>query len=352
MIGAVAALGVAALKLIKGAGAVKLGLLGATLWSIGLFRPLPFAIAVVYAILVHETGHILAMRRCGLRTSGIWFIPFLGAVAMAKQPFRSHGETFFVAVAGPICGLISIVPLIAAMLLVSRTSADAAAWLAYASAAAFINVFNLLPIGSLDGGRIVKSLAMSLSPRLAFFIVGGGLLLGAGLLAVGGSAVLAILLLLSIFELCRSRSRAPLPPMSRRAVFGGLALYLFLFMSLVMLALVSASASKYLTTTQSSGASYGAIAYGPSSRAWGYSEKWQNRSQAESAALQYCRQHGDDCKLMGSFDRRCGAVVTGESASASWSVADSESQARAEARSQCLQAGNKDCEVQISHCSP
>ena len=155
-------------------------------------RPLPFAVAVTYAISVHETGHILATKYRGLKTSGIWFIRFLGAVAVARQPFRSHGETYFVAIAGPIFGLFS--------------------------------------------------------PRLGFAVVGGGLLLCAGLLALSGSELLALLLLLSIFELLRSRRTDLLPPMSWKAVAGGPALYILLFVLFPALGLIEASASKYLLT--------------------------------------------------------------------------------------------------------
>ena len=105
LVGAIAAAGIVALKLLKGAKAAKFLLFGATLWSIALVRPLPFAAALIYAIFVHETGHLLAMKRRGLKTSGIWLLPFLGAVAVAKQPFRSHGETYFVAIARPVFGL-------------------------------------------------------------------------------------------------------------------------------------------------------------------------------------------------------------------------------------------------------
>jgi len=123
LVGVIAAAGIVALKLLKGAKAAKFLLFGATLWSIALVRPLPFAAALIYAIFVHETGHLLAMKRRGLKTSGIWFLPFLGAVAVAKQPFRSHGETYFVAIAGPVFGLFSLVPLFAAPWLLWRHDA-------------------------------------------------------------------------------------------------------------------------------------------------------------------------------------------------------------------------------------
>ena len=246
LVGGLAAAGVIAVKLLTGAKAAKFLLLGASLWSIALVRPLPFAAALIYAIFVHETGHLLAMKRRGLKTSGIWFLPFIGAVAVAKQPFRSHGETYFVAIAGPVFGLLSLVPLFAApfVLVLWTTHADAAAWFGYASAAAFVNLFNLLPIGVLDGGRIVRSLSMSLSRRLGPIVVGGGLVLCAALLAGIGSGILGIILLLSIFELLRSRKMNPLPPMTRAAVLGGTALYVLLFVLFASLAIVAASASK------------------------------------------------------------------------------------------------------------
>jgi len=197
---------------------------------------------------VHETGHLLAMKRRGLKTSGIWFLPFLGAVAVARQPFRSHGETYFIAIAGPVFGLLSLVPLVAASFLLSWSPADASAWLGYVSAAAFINLFNLLPIGVLDGGRIVKSLSMSLSRRLGLIVVGGGLLLCAGLLVLAGTSVLGVLLLLSIFELFRSRKMDPLPPMRRKAVLGGTALYILLFTLFAFLGIAAAAASKAVLT--------------------------------------------------------------------------------------------------------
>jgi von Hippel-Lindau disease tumor supressor len=109
-----------------------------------------------------------------------------------------------------------------------------------------INLFNLLPIGALDGGRIVKSLAMSLSPRLSFAIVGGGILLCASLLAWSGSWVLAVLLLFSILEFVRPRTTDLLPPMSRKAVVGGTALYVFLFVLFAALGLIGAAVSNHL----------------------------------------------------------------------------------------------------------
>jgi len=227
--------GFVTLKVLKAAKFAKLLLFAGFIASLALNHPLSFAIALAYAVLIHESGHLLAMKHCGLKTSGMWFIPFLGAAAVAKQGFRSYGEEFYVAIAGPVFGGLSLIPLFAGAALLPAP--DAAQWFGYASLAAFVNVFNLLPIGVLDGGRIVKSLAASLSRVLGVIVVGGGLLLCAVLAAYIGGAVLGVVLGLSVVELLRSRKREPLPPMSRGAVIGGTAAYVGLFAILAALAL-------------------------------------------------------------------------------------------------------------------
>jgi hypothetical protein len=99
------------------------------------------------------------------------------------------------------------------------------------------------------------------------------------------------------------------------------------------------------------GSSYGAIAYGRTSGAWGYSQRWGSQAKAESAAMQRCKERGDDCEVMVWFDRKCGAVVASEGATAFWGLGDSEAQARADATNKCAQSGGKTCKVQVYHCS-
>ena len=97
--------------------------------------------------------------------------------------------------------------------------------------------------------------------------------------------------------------------------------------------------------------SYGAIAYGRTSRAWGYSYRWNSQAKAESVAMQNCAQHGNDCEVMVWFDRKCGAVASGEGTTAFWGLGDSDGQARAAAQNKCVEGGGKGCEVQVSQCS-
>jgi hypothetical protein len=97
--------------------------------------------------------------------------------------------------------------------------------------------------------------------------------------------------------------------------------------------------------------SFGAIAYGRASKAWGESYKWESQRKAESVAMQNCAKHGNDCEVMVWFERKCGAVAAGEGATAYWGLGDSDGEARADAQSKCAKASGSDCEVQVSRCS-
>jgi hypothetical protein len=106
------------------------------------------------------------------------------------------------------------------------------------------------------------------------------------------------------------------------------------------------------TTSPSAPApSYGAIAYGRTSRAWGYSNKWSSQAKAESVAVQNCAPRGNDCEVMVWFEHKCGAVASGQGTAAFWGVGNSDSQARAEAQSKCVSGGGGVCKVEVSQCS-
>jgi len=97
--------------------------------------------------------------------------------------------------------------------------------------------------------------------------------------------------------------------------------------------------------------SYGAIAYGRTSRAFGYSYSWPSRAKAESVAMNNCGEHGDDCEVMVWFDRRCGAVAVGQGSTAWWGLGNNEGQARADALDKCANDGGEGCEIRVSQCS-
>jgi uncharacterized protein DUF4189 len=104
-------------------------------------------------------------------------------------------------------------------------------------------------------------------------------------------------------------------------------------------------------STNAPAASYGAIAYGRTSAAWGYSYRWGSRARAEGVAKKSCDAHGDDCEVVVWFEHKCGAVAASDAPDAFWGLGDSEDQAGAEAKSKCIAGGGTNCAVQVSHCS-
>jgi hypothetical protein len=105
------------------------------------------------------------------------------------------------------------------------------------------------------------------------------------------------------------------------------------------------------STPSAPAASYGAIAYGRTSMAWGYSNRWGSQAKAESVAMRNCAQHGKDCEVMVWFERKCGAVAADDGTTAYWGLGDSDGQARADAQTKCVKGGGNACEVQVSQCS-
>ena len=111
-----------------------------------------FAVGFVLLILVHELGHYLEARRQGLHPALPVFIPFLGAyVAIKDAPFDPW-RNGLVSIAGPIAGGLAALATLAA-----GEALDSRLLLALAYAGFFLNLFNLIPIGFLDGGFILRS---------------------------------------------------------------------------------------------------------------------------------------------------------------------------------------------------
>src|SRR5271170_1414297 len=119
-------------------------------WSIFGWR---FALGFVLCIYIHEMGHVMALRRYNIAASAPMFIPFVGALVRMRQYPHNVGEDARVGLAGPIWGLGSaVVAWLAAL------ATGLPVWYAIAHTAAWLNLFNLLPIWQLDGGRGFRAL--------------------------------------------------------------------------------------------------------------------------------------------------------------------------------------------------
>jgi Zn-dependent protease len=133
------------------------------------------ALLLAAIVVLHEAGHVAAMRMVGIEVHGIYLVPFFGGVAVPKSSYRSEGRLAFVALMGPGFSLIPTLVLVA----MYRATGDVRWFLDAAWFFALINFANLLPIYPLDGGQILNALIGSLSRRLA--LVTGWIAVLAGL---------------------------------------------------------------------------------------------------------------------------------------------------------------------------
>jgi Zn-dependent protease len=142
----------------------KLLLLGLTkastffsmLLSVGVYWSLwgwKFAVGVVVSIYIHEMGHVMMLRRYGIRATAPMFIPGLGALIRLKQYPASPHEDARVGLAGPAWGFGAVV---ASYLIHLATGAQIFA--AIARFGAWVNLFNLLPVFQLDGSHAFRAL--------------------------------------------------------------------------------------------------------------------------------------------------------------------------------------------------
>jgi Zn-dependent protease len=147
-----------------------------------------FGVALVLLIFVHELGHVIELRRQGVPASAPLFIPFLGAMVGMKQLPADVWREARVALAGPIVGSVG-----AAACWGLGEALDSEFLVAMAFVGFFLNLFNLLPVVPLDGGRAIAAL------HPAFWLVG---LVGlTALMVYRPSPILLIIVVLGAFEL-------------------------------------------------------------------------------------------------------------------------------------------------------
>jgi Zn-dependent protease len=149
-----------------------------------------FAVGFVALLFVHEMGHVIQLRRDGIRASAPVFVPFLGAVVGMKQMPDDALMEARVGLAGPILGSAG-----AAVCLAIAVAANSPMLRALAYVGFLINLINLVPLVPFDGGRAMAAMA----PGLWF--VGLGVMLV--LLLWTGNPFLLIFVLLGGMETYR-----------------------------------------------------------------------------------------------------------------------------------------------------
>lgn len=136
-----------------------------------------FGLGIILAIYVHEMGHVYALHKLGIKASPPAFIPGVGAFVRMRQMPASTRENARVGLAGPKWGLACSL-----ILFVVYTITGYASIGAITKFSAWVNLFNLLPIGPLDGGRGFSALSnkgslfVTLVIGTMWYLTGEGLL--------------------------------------------------------------------------------------------------------------------------------------------------------------------------------
>ncbi len=234
-----------------------------------LLNGLPFAITLLTILLAHELGHFYACRHHHIRASYPFFIPAptligtFGAFILIRSPIRSARALFDVGASGPLVGfavalpalafgvlnakvipaldsyenadLVFGVPLILRLVaVVIQPNAHVSDLLLHpVGRAAWVGLFatalNLLPVGQLDGGHILRSV----SPRAHRWV---SLLLPLALLPLGiflwrGWLLWSVLLFaLRFFRVAPIYDPTPLDPNRKLGAVLALVVFLLCFM--------------------------------------------------------------------------------------------------------------------------
>lgn len=152
-----------------------------------LFFGWKFALGLVILLLIHENGHLLAAKKIGLPVSKPIFIPFVGAFISMKEMPKSAKEEAIIGLGGPLLGGLA-----AMACFFLYDTFDETYWLAIGYVGCFLNLFNLVPLGFLDGGRIATAISLWL------WVPGTAIL---GVLAFKlGSPLVFLVLILGLYE--------------------------------------------------------------------------------------------------------------------------------------------------------
>lgn len=200
-------------KLLKSAKMIKVILAGASILAYSWLFSLQFAIALIACLVFHEYGHIKAMKYFGMKTKGIYLIPFMGGLAMSDEKINTRWQDVVISIMGPTFGLLmSMVSLIAYWITGENFFAGLAAF------NALLNLFNLLPILPLDGGHILKSISFSMNSTMGLVACIAGATIGVFLSYSFGLALLGFMLLIGSLEIIfewKTRHQSHLLPLDR-----------------------------------------------------------------------------------------------------------------------------------------
>ena len=159
----------------------------ASIWFYSLFYGWTFALVFVILIAIHEGGHVVFVRAFGLSAPAVYFVPGMGAFTTWKSAPTSVFQESAIAFGGPLFGGLAALACYA-----YGMTTGSGFWISAAYVAFFLNLFNMIPIGFLDGGKMTGAI----SPRL--WVAGFVFIIVAAVAFHWWSPILLILVLLSI----------------------------------------------------------------------------------------------------------------------------------------------------------
>ncbi|HEY2081317.1 MAG TPA: site-2 protease family protein [Verrucomicrobiae bacterium] len=125
-----------------------------SVWVYAMFWGWWFAAGFVLLIFVHECGHLVVAKALRLKVGAPMFIPFVGAlIALKENPSNAWVESR-VGIGGPIFGALGSAVCYGIFLATNNPLFCGLAHVGF-----LLNLFNLAPVGFLDGGRIVTALS-------------------------------------------------------------------------------------------------------------------------------------------------------------------------------------------------
>lgn len=119
---------------------------------------------LVVLMFVHELGHVFAINKQGFKVNGMLFIPFFGAAIFPPKGMNRDQEAI-IATGGPLLGSIFSLIIILSYLITGYPLLLVIGYLGV-----ILNLFNMIPVSPLDGGRITQAVG-------TYFNVGGIILL-------------------------------------------------------------------------------------------------------------------------------------------------------------------------------
>lgn len=201
-----------------------------TILLFGVIAGTMTATLLLSSIFIHETGHLWAARRKGIETRGMVITPFgaIGFIGMIPNDLKE----VYIAIMGPLWGLATAV-----ILSICALVTDSQYLIAISFWVCFINIFNLIPISPLDGGRVVGAFAHSYRRWLGKVVLYAGPVIAGALFILVRHPILLVVAIISYRNLgTQVKDQKIMEPIPHEKIVKASAPALFTLLTLLLLA--------------------------------------------------------------------------------------------------------------------